>query len=331
MMPWQAGQKYICRPAESYYTAAAESYAATLLRGKSDFAEHQSADFLPRISAQKRTNPPFAPFFRCRENKPAERLNVNPRNFVKVGYGVRWRAVNVGIEFIFLHASISRLWLTEPCAQRVFSSSVGSGDDLRRSWQGALFFSLERISMRGSKIEYLWLATVIACLGGCSVMMEASRPTPTDLNQFKLGDSRHSIREQIGAPDDSVAGGDGTSCDNYHLYTRGYGALGKAGIALAEGSADLVSLGLMEIVLTPAELLTKNRKHPVAFCYASDKLVTVTNSVVVPKSPQPVAGHATPKSIAPSGVPEPLPKHTPPGPSFPGSTLPPTVIVTSPQ
>lgn len=188
----------------------------------------------------------------------------------------------------------------------------------------------ERIPMRVLKAKHLWLMSVMVCLTGCSVMMEANRPTPTNLDRFKLGDTRHSIREQIGAPDDSATQTDGTSCDNYHLYTKGYGAPEKAGIALAEGSADLVTLGLMEIVLTPTELLTKNKRHPVAFCYSSDKLVAVRNSVVVPKSPA-IAENPTVAPTARSRVPEPVPPHPPTDSLSSGDALPPTVIVPSSQ
>ena len=126
----------------------------------------------------------------------------------------------------------------------------------------------------------LWLALVIFWAAGCSIFMEANRPTPTDLHKFEVGQSRDSVRQRLGAPDDSVIQTDGTNCDSYQLYTKGYGTGGKAGVALLEGAADVLTLGLTEIVLTPTEVLTKNEKHPVAFCYSSDKLVRVKRAVI---------------------------------------------------
>jgi hypothetical protein len=73
---------------------------------------------------------------------------------------------------------------------------------------------------------------------------------------------------------------DGTNCESYHFYTRGYGTGGKAGIALLEGMADVFTFGLTEIVLAPTEALTKNQKPPVTFCYSSDKLVRLRPGVV---------------------------------------------------
>lgn len=108
-----------------------------------------------------------------------------------------------------------------------------------------------------------------------------AQPTPTDLHKFEVGQSRSSVRQRLGAPEVSAFEADGTKCEMYRLYTRGYGAGGKAGVALLEGTADVLTLGLSEIVLTPTEALTKNEKHPVTFCYSSDRLVGVKPGVLV--------------------------------------------------
>src|ERR1700722_9396456 len=132
----------------------------------------------------------------------------------------------------------------------------------------------------GGNVGRVWLALAIFWAAGCSIFMEANRPTPTNLHKFEVGQSRDSVRLRLGAPDDSVIQTDGTNCDSYQLYTKGYGAGGKAGVALLEGAADVLTLGLTEVVLTPTEVLTKNKKHPVAFCYSSDKLVRVKRAVI---------------------------------------------------
>lgn len=177
----------------------------------------------------------------------------------------------------------------------------------------------------------LWLALAIFWAAGCSVYMEANRPTPTDLHKFEVGQSRDSVRQRLGPPDDSVVQTDGTNCDRYHLYTKGYGTGGKAGVALLEGAADVLTLGLTEIVLTPTEALTKNEKHPVAFCYSSDKLVrvkraVVMNSVALHKQPivqqQSKPGSMPPVSARPHLSERPTSEQPAAGPP-----LPPTLIV----
>ena len=114
--------------------------------------------------------------------------------------------------------------------------------------------------------------------GGCSTVLEATRPDPVDLGEFKRGEARLEVVGEVGAPLSSVKDQD-KSCDVYQLYTRGPGAWGKAGIALVEAGADVLTLGLAEIVETPAEAATRNSLHTVLFCYtADDKLALVRES-----------------------------------------------------
>jgi hypothetical protein len=119
----------------------------------------------------------------------------------------------------------------------------------------------------------------VACLlmsQGCSIYMEATRPTPIALDEYQIGQSRDSVLERLGAPETTAKESDGANCDFYKLYTRGYGAGGKIPLAVAEGAADFFTLGLAEIILTPTEGVTKNEKHPVAFCYKSDRVARIT-------------------------------------------------------
>ena len=119
------------------------------------------------------------------------------------------------------------------------------------------------------------LALVMTALSGCLVYMEATRPTPVDLSQFQPGDTRDSVIQKVGAPLTVSSEADGASCDYYNLYTRGYGAAGKAGIALVEGAADVFTLGAAELLLTPVEFVSKNETHPVTFCYRDGRLAQI--------------------------------------------------------
>lgn len=114
-----------------------------------------------------------------------------------------------------------------------------------------------------------------AALSSCSVWMEAHRPTPTNLNQFTVGESRADILTHLGKPMITVPGPNGERCDVYHLYTRGVGPGGKAAIAFGEGAADVLTIGLSELIFTPVQGATKDHKHPVSFCYKHSKLVRV--------------------------------------------------------
>jgi hypothetical protein len=80
------------------------------------------------------------------------------------------------------------------------------------------------------------------------------------------------VVESLGAPDTTVQQG-AESCDVYKLYTGGVSGAGKGVIVLGEAAADVFTLGLTEVVLTPTEALTKSQKHPVSFCYGADGIL----------------------------------------------------------
>ena len=124
------------------------------------------------------------------------------------------------------------------------------------------------------RLRYIIL--VLCFVSGCSVFMEATRPTPVDLATFHPGDSRASVTQELGSPVSTSKGADGTSCDLYLLYTKGYGVAGKVPIAVGELAADVFTVGLAEIVLSPTEAVTRNEKRTVWFCYQNDALLSVT-------------------------------------------------------
>jgi hypothetical protein len=173
----------------------------------------------------------------------------------------------------------------------------------------------------------LYAALLFAAgIPGCSVYMEATRPTPTDLNSFQVGMTRDQVLEKLGAPDTTAVASDGLSCDFYKLYTRGYGAGGKVPIAIAEGAADFFTIGLAEIILTPTEGVTKNQKHPVQFCYQGQQLARITTD-----TPPNEAASTTPAMTAASDGASTAQPITPPAPPSNSDSAPaPSVAPTSP-
>ncbi len=119
---------------------------------------------------------------------------------------------------------------------------------------------------------------VLITLQACSPVMESMRPDPVDISQFVVGENRLKILSDLGSPITTTKDGQ-NSCDIYKLYTKGPDAVGKGAIAAGEAVADVFTLGLTEVVFTPAEAATKNSKHTVIFCYSQDsKLVSVNQS-----------------------------------------------------
>ena len=117
-----------------------------------------------------------------------------------------------------------------------------------------------------------------ALLSGCSPVMEAMRPDPVDIHSFVPGEKRLQVLAELGNPAASVPDGN-QSCDIYKLYTRGPDAVGKGAIAAGEIAGDVLTLGLSEVLFTPAEAATKNSKHTVLFCYdPSARLISASES-----------------------------------------------------
>jgi hypothetical protein len=121
-----------------------------------------------------------------------------------------------------------------------------------------------------------FLIAIVGFIAGCSVVMEATRPAPVRLAQFDPGESRDGVVAQLGEPISTTTDADGASCDLYSLPLSGYGNWGKAGIAFGEFLADVGTIGIAEVVSTPTEAATRNKKTPVWFCYRNGVLARVT-------------------------------------------------------
>lgn len=120
-------------------------------------------------------------------------------------------------------------------------------------------------------------------LSACSPMMEGARPDPVDLSHFVVGEPRFQISEQLGSPTATVKDGD-KWCDVYQLYTSGPGTSTKDAIGVGEFWADVLTLGLAEVVFTPIETATRNSKHTVFMCYDKDYKLAVCKESDTPPS-----------------------------------------------
>ena len=159
------------------------------------------------------------------------------------------------------------------------------------------------------------LAAVL--LGSCSTVMEYNRPEATNLKQFYVGEKRVDVISNIGPPTTSVKDGD-NSCDVYSLYTSGVSRAGKAGIIFVEGAADFLTLGLTEVIATPAEAASKSKRHTVMLCYSANESLsevrdngkTVAAKLGVLAGPVP---EQPPQPAGPADAGRPTPPLIPPG------------------
>ena len=99
--------------------------------------------------------------------------------------------------------------------------------------------------------------TTFVCLlalvfsSGCSVFMAAKQPDKKNVDLFQIGTPRTMLLGEFGAPAMSEI----RNGRKYEIFkfVQGYSTGAKAGRALFHGAADVMTLGLWEVVGTPTE------------------------------------------------------------------------------
>jgi len=86
---------------------------------------------------------------------------------------------------------------------------------------------------------------------GCSVFMAAKQPGLKNIDLFKVGTSRSMLLGEFGLP--TVAEVRDGKKHEIFKFVQGYSGGAKAGRAFFHGAADVVTLGLWEVVGTPTE------------------------------------------------------------------------------
>jgi len=122
-----------------------------------------------------------------------------------------------------------------------------------------------------------WLAVtillslfVMVC-SGCSVYMAAKQPTRKNLEVFSAGTPRSLVLAEIGQPQASEMKA-GKRVDVFS-FVQGYSKGAKAGRAFFHGAADVLTLGLWEVVGTPTEAIFDGQKVAYEVTYGtSDKV-----------------------------------------------------------
>lgn len=124
------------------------------------------------------------------------------------------------------------------------------------------------------RVTFFALSVVVASnLTGCSVAMAAKQPDYKNVELFKPGTTRGQLLGEFGQPVASEIRKDGTKCDTFS-FTQGYSGGAKAGRAVGHAVADLLTLGLWEIIGTPTEAVFTGNTVGYQACYAADERVT---------------------------------------------------------
>jgi hypothetical protein len=104
--------------------------------------------------------------------------------------------------------------------------------------------------------------------------MAANQPGEKDLSVLKAGSPRNAVIAELGAPVQSITR-DGVKVDLY-TFVQGYNGLERGGRAVLHGAADVLTLGLWEVVGTPIESVANGTKVTVEVTYTyEDRVDTV--------------------------------------------------------
>lgn len=150
--------------------------------------------------------------------------------------------------------------------------------------------------MRIQKISLI--ALLVWLLSGCSVYMASHQPTEKNVGLFVVGTPRSFLIAEFGQPVSSEV----KNGQKYEIFrfTQGYSSGAKAGRAFAEGVADVMTLGVAEVITTPVESIADGNLMAYGVVYDSNDLVIQVISLSPDGSP---SAPAQPTSALPVNQP----------------------------
>ena len=131
------------------------------------------------------------------------------------------------------------------------------------------------------KLRFALAAIIILMLAagtGCSVYMAAKQPDKKDVSVFNKGTPRAHVIAECGKPVHTLENKDGTKTDIF-VFVQGYSGGAKAGRAFFHGAADILTLGLWEVVGTPIEAVADGTEVKVEVAYDVDERVSQVNAL----------------------------------------------------
>ena len=96
------------------------------------------------------------------------------------------------------------------------------------------------------------LALIMITISGCSVFMAAKQPVKKDISLFEVGVPRTTLITEYGAP--ILSEYKNEKKIEIFKFIQGYSTGAKVGRAFFHGAADVVTLGLWELIGIPTEI-----------------------------------------------------------------------------
>ena len=124
------------------------------------------------------------------------------------------------------------------------------------------------------KVVTICILLVACCISfsGCAVVMAVRQPDRKELASLRVGASRNDVIADLGAPTVSNTNAQGNKEDVFQ-FRQGYGTGVKATRALIHGVADVLTLGLWEVVGTPTEAIFSGKAMAIKITYDKDDKV----------------------------------------------------------
>jgi len=127
------------------------------------------------------------------------------------------------------------------------------------------------IDLRKFILFTVLLVVLAISVSGCSVFMAAKQPEKRDISLLKEGISRAVLISEFGAPVISEYKNDKRF--EIFKFVQGYSTGAKAGRAFFHGAASVATLGLWELVGTPAEITFNGDEMAFQVSYDENDLV----------------------------------------------------------
>ena len=110
------------------------------------------------------------------------------------------------------------------------------------------------------------LAILILILGsGCSLFMAYKQPDKKDLNVLNKGTPRPLVIAELGQPVFTETKDDVRN--DFFIFVQGYSSTAKASRVAFHGAADVLTLGLWEVLGTPVEMAADGTEVKVQVVY----------------------------------------------------------------
>lgn len=113
---------------------------------------------------------------------------------------------------------------------------------------------------------------LIAASSGCSLFLETSRPEYTDVSAVHQGMARADVSAAMGKPVQTYQK-DGKDVEVFQVDPDGRLAGTKVAVNTFNAAADIFTLGMWEVVATPAELLSQHKLTNYVVTYSTDQKV----------------------------------------------------------